>query len=99
MERQDRISVKVEHALAVERVLRWVGWSVAALGIIGVVGFVILWIVGELDVDQAVSLILGTALATILSGATAYGSGVNVGLGAVRLEIAAEDAGAAARGN
>jgi len=36
-----------------------------------------------------VSLILGTALATVLSGATAYGSGVNVGLGAERLELAA----------
>jgi hypothetical protein len=99
MERQDTISVKVEHALAVERVLRWVGWSVAALGIIGVIGFVVLWIVGELDVDQAISLILGTALATILSGATAYGSGVNVGLGAVRLELAAKEAGATARGS
>jgi hypothetical protein len=99
MERQDRISVKVEHALEVERVLRWLGWSVGALGIIGVVGFIILWVIGELDVDQGISLILGTALATILSGATAYGSGVNVGLGAVRLDIAATEAGATARGN
>ena len=99
MEPQDRISVKVEHALAVERVLRWTGWSVGALGILGVLVFIVLWVVGELDVDQAISLILGTALATILSGATAYGSGVNVGLGAVRLEIAARDDAKAARGS
>jgi hypothetical protein len=99
MEPQDRISVKVEHALAVERVLRWTGWSVGALGILGVLVFIILWVVGELDVDQGISLILGTALATILSGATAYGSGVNVGLGAVRLEIAAKDDEKTARGN
>jgi hypothetical protein len=99
MERQDRISVKVEHALAVERVLRWTGWSVGALGILGVLVFIILWVVGELDVDQGISLVLGTALATILSGATAYGSGVNVGLGAVRLEIAAKDDEETAREN
>jgi hypothetical protein len=99
MERQDRISVKVEHALEVERVLRWLGWSVGALGITGVVGFIILWVIGEIDVDQGISLILGTALATILSGATAYGSGVNVGLGAARLDIAAKQAGVTARGN
>jgi hypothetical protein len=99
MERQDRIAVKVEHALEVGRVLRWLGWSVGALGILGVVGFIILWVAGELDVDQAVSLILGTALATILSGATAYGSGVNLGLGATRLDIAAKDAGVTGRGN
>jgi hypothetical protein len=93
MERRDSVSVKVEHALVVERVLRSLGWSVVALGIIGVVAFIILWIIGELDVDQAISLILGTSLATILSGATAYGSGVNVGLGATRLTIAAKEAG------
>ena len=99
MERQDGISAKVEHALEVERVLRLIGWSVAALGIVGIAVFIILWIVGELNIDQAASLILGTALATILSGATAYGSGVNVGLGAKRLELAATAAGAAAREN
>ena len=99
MERQDGISAKVEHALEVERVLRLIGWSVAALGIVGIAVFIILWIVGELNIDQAASLILGTALATILSGATAYGSGVNVGLGAKRLELAAKVAGAAAREN
>jgi hypothetical protein len=99
MERQDRISARVEHALEVERVLRWLGWSVGALGIMGVAGFIILGVIGELDVDQGISLILGTALATILSGATAYGSGVNVGLGATRLDLAAKEAGATARGN
>jgi hypothetical protein len=36
---------------------------------------------------------LGTILGSILSGASAYGSGVNVGLGAERLELAAFRAG------
>ena len=93
MELQDRISAKVERAREGERILQWLGWSVAALGVLGVAGFVVLWLVGDLDVEQGVSLILGTALATVLSGVTAYGSGVNVGLGAERLELAAKSAG------
>jgi hypothetical protein len=99
MEGQDGIAARVQHAVEVGRVLRWLGWSVVALGILGVIGFIILWVVGELDVDQGVSLILGTALATVLSGATAYGSGVNLGLGAARLDLAAKDAGVPDRGN
>jgi hypothetical protein len=46
------------------------------------------------DAEQAISLILGTCLAAILAGATAYGSGVNVGLGAERLELAERSAAA-----
>ncbi len=89
MERQARIAAKVEHAREVEGILQWLGWSVAVLGVIGVAVFAVLWALGDLNVEQALSLILGTCLATVLSGATAYGSGVNVGLGAERLEIAA----------
>ncbi len=89
MEGEARILAKVEHAREVEKVLLRLGWSVAVLGVVGVAAFSVLWVIGELDVEQGVTLILGTALATILSGATAYGSGVNVGLGAERLEIAA----------
>ena len=33
------------------------------------------------------------ALATVLSGASAYGAGVNIGLGAARLQLAARAAG------
>jgi hypothetical protein len=36
-----------------------------------------------------VSLVLGTTLATVLAGVTAYGAGINTGLGAARLELAA----------
>lgn len=35
------------------------------------------------------TLVLGTTLATVLSGVTAYGAGVNIGLGAERLRLAA----------
>ena len=58
-------------------------------GLTGIVVFTVLWAVGDLNAEQAIGLILGTALATVMSGATAYGSGVNVGLGAERLELAA----------
>jgi hypothetical protein len=92
MERQAKITAKVKHARAVEGFLQWLGWSVAALGVLGVAVFAVGWAVGDLHSEQAISLILGTCLATVLSGATAYGSGVNVGLGAERLEIAARGA-------
>lgn len=92
MEGRALIAAKVKHARSVEGILQRLGWSVGALGVAGVVTFAILWVIGDLDIEQALSLIVGTALATILSGAATYGSGVNVGLGAERLELAARDA-------
>jgi uncharacterized membrane protein YbhN (UPF0104 family) len=92
MEREARISAKVEHAREVERILQLLGWSVAVLGLAGVIVFAVLWLLGSISAEQGLSLILGTSLATVLSGATAYGSGVNVGLGAERLELAARAA-------
>jgi hypothetical protein len=89
MDRQAVIAAKVAHAREVERYLQWLGWSVAVLGVLGVVTFTAMWVTGQLSLVEGVSFILGTALAAILSGATAYGSGVNVGLGAERLELAA----------
>jgi hypothetical protein len=92
MKPQERITAKVEHAREVEGFLQRLGWSVAVLGLVGVALYAVLWGLGDLNIEQAISLILGTCLAAILSGATAYGSGINVGLGAERLEIAARDA-------
>jgi hypothetical protein len=91
MERHAMIAAKVEHAREVEDFLQRLGWSVAVLGLVGVAVFGVLWAIGDVNAEQGVSLILGTCLASILSGATAYGSGVNVGLGAERLDIAARD--------
>jgi hypothetical protein len=92
VEGQARITAKVEHARKVEALLQRLGWSVAVLGVAGVATFSVLWALGDLSVEQGVSLILGTALAVLLSGAAAYGSGVNVGLSAERLELAVKDA-------
>jgi hypothetical protein len=86
------IAARVRHARRVGVLLQRIGWVVAALGGIGVVCYTVLWATNEIDADQGVSLILGTALAVALSGATSYGAGVNLGLGADRLSLAARDA-------
>jgi hypothetical protein len=92
------IAVTVERARRVGVFLQKLGWLVAALGVIGIVTYSALWATGEIDADQGVSLILGTALAVVLSGATSYGAGFNLELGAARLDLAAkESAGPAGR--
>jgi hypothetical protein len=93
MGKQGTISAKVEHARRVETVLQWLGWLIAVVGLAGMAVFTVFWAAGDLNAEQGVSLVLGTTLATVLSGATAYGAGVNVGLGAERLELAARAAG------
>jgi hypothetical protein len=87
------IAVTVERARRVGVFLQMLGWLVAALGVIGIVTYSALWATGEIDADQGVSLILGTALAVVLSGATSYGAGVNLELGAERLDLAAKESG------
>jgi len=89
---QEAISAKVRHARQVEKVLRRLGWLVGASGAAGAVVFTAFWAAGDLSAEQGVSLVLGTMLATVLSGATAYGAGVSIGLGAERLRLAAEAA-------
>ena len=88
-----RYRFKIDHAQQVERVLQWLGWTVAVLATMSLVGFVGLWMAGRLTGGQAFGASLGTIIGSILSGVTAYGSGVNVGLGAERLELAASLAG------
>jgi len=84
------IARRLDHARHIEVVLQRLGWFVAAIGVIGTGVFVGFWIADELSAEQAVSLVLGTMLATVLSGASAYGAGVNIGLGAARLELAVQ---------
>lgn len=93
MEHQAVITDQIEHARKVGRVLQWLGWAVACLGVAGLAVFSVFWALGDLSAEQAVSLLIGTALASVLSGAGAYGSGVNVGLGAERLDLAVRAAG------
>jgi hypothetical protein len=90
-----RYRFKIHHARQVERVLQWLGWTVAVLATASLVGLIGFWMAGRLSGGQALGASLGTILGSILSGASAYGSGVNVGLGAERLELAASLAGVA----
>jgi hypothetical protein len=78
---------RIDHAHGVARFLQALGWIVAFVGLIGALVFAGFWIAGDLSVEQAVSLILGTTLATVMAEASAYGAGVNVGLGADRLSV------------
>lgn len=90
MKSQATILAKVDHARRAETVLQWLGWLVAVVGIAGMITFTVMWVTGELNAEQGASLVLGTTLATVLSGATVYASGINVGLGAERLRLAAK---------
>ena len=90
---QEAISAKIEHARQVEKALLWLGWLVGVLGAVGMAVFTVFWVAGDLTAEQGLSLVLGTTLATVLSGAGVYGAGVNIGLGAERLRLAAGAAG------
>ncbi|MFZ4584272.1 MAG: hypothetical protein ACOYNI_03510 [Acidimicrobiia bacterium] len=85
------ITERVQYAHRVARVLRGLGWFVAAVGVVGMVIFTSLWITGDIDTEQGLSLVLGTLLASVLSGVSAYGSGVNIGLSAERLRLSSDD--------
>src|ERR1700721_981446 len=93
MERRTVIKGKIEHAWKVERILQWLGWGVGCLGLVGIVVFSVFWALGDLSDEQALSLLIGTALAPILAGAAGYGSGGSVGLGAEPLNLEIVDAG------
>jgi type IV secretory pathway VirB2 component (pilin) len=76
---------RVEHALKVERFLTWLGWLVAMVGVVAVVVTLTLAITGSMGWQRALISAFGILAATVLSGATAYGSGTNIGLSAARL--------------
>ena len=85
------LDARIAHAFLVERILTTLGWFVLVIGFVALV--LIAWQLstGELDLEQAAARALGTALATVLSGATAYGSGTGIGLAAARLDLSRPD--------
>jgi len=83
-----RMHERIERAREVEIVLHRLGWAVLVIGVCALVGIVVLAITGDLDLEQALAALLTTVLGSILAGASAYGAGTNVGLGADRLELA-----------
>ena len=83
----DDVDERVERALMVERVLTRLGWFVLLVGVASIAVTVWQYVAGEIDIYAALELALGAALATVLSGAVAYGSGTNIGIGAARLSL------------
>lgn len=83
---------RVEHAVSTERFMTRLGWIVLFLAVAGLVITVAFWLLGDITMEQALAAIFGVIITGILSGAAAYSSGINVGLGASRLALAMEQA-------
>jgi hypothetical protein len=79
------MKARVERALVVERRLLLLGWFILVLAVGGLVAVLVLWLLGEINVDQMLAGLFSVVMSSILSGAATYGSGINVGLGAARL--------------
>lgn len=81
----ERDLYRVERARVVARLMRRLGWVSLVLGVMALVGIVALLLVGQLDAEQAFLAAAGTALVSLMSGASAYGSGMSLTLNASRL--------------
>jgi hypothetical protein len=81
----DDVDERVARALTVERVLTRLGWFVLLVGVASIAVTVWQYVDGEIEVYAMLELVFGAALATVLSGAVAYGAGTNIGIGAARL--------------
>ena len=90
---REQMRERVRHAVATERFMLRLGWIVLALAVTGLTVTIVLWLHGDISMEQALAAIFGVVITGILSGAAAYSSGVNVGLGASRLELALEEDG------
>jgi hypothetical protein len=88
---RDEMHARVLHALATERFMLRLGWIVLALAVAGLAVTAGLWLHGDISMEQALAAIFGVIITGILSGAAAYSSGINVGLGASRLLLAMRD--------
>jgi hypothetical protein len=82
---------RVEHAVATERFLLRLGWLVLALAVTSLTVTVALWLHEDISAEQTLAAVFGVIITGILSGAAAYASGINIGLGAARLVLALED--------
>ena len=85
-----RCASACEHAVATEKFMLRLGWLVLALAVTSLAVTAALWLHGDITMEQALAAIFGVIITGILSGAAAYASGINVGLGASRLVLAME---------
>lgn len=76
---------RIERARVVARVMRNVGWFVVAGGLISLAFTIYFVVTGEVTGDEAVTVITGTILGTMLTGIAAYGSGMGLTIAASNL--------------
>ena len=81
-----RWAARLARARRAERLLIRLGWLVIAVSAIGIVAEIVAIASGYDDVADGVVALAGLVLGGILTGAVAFGSGVNVGINAERLE-------------
>ena len=81
-----RWAVRLARARRAERLLIRLGWLVIAVSAIGIVAEIVAIASGYDDVADGFVVLAGLVLGGILTGAVAFGSGVNVGINAERLE-------------
>jgi hypothetical protein len=81
----DRDWFRIDRARQVARVLRRLGWLTLATGVLALVGTTYFYATGEIDFEKFFTLIVGSVLVTVMTGATAYAASMNLTLSASRL--------------
>lgn len=81
-----RWAARLARARRAERLLIRLGWLVIVVSAVGIVAEVVAIASGYDDLADGVVVLAGLVLGGILTGAVAFGSGVNVGINAERLE-------------
>lgn len=81
-----RWAARLARARRAERLLIRLGWLVIAVSVVGIVAEIVAIASGYDDLADGVVVLAGLVLGGILTGAVAFGSGVNVGISAERLE-------------
>lgn len=90
----ERDLFRIVRARQVARVMRRVGWSVVAAGLVSLAFTIYFVSTGDVTGDEAVAVITGTILGTMLTGIAAYGSGMGLTIAASNLARRMEQAAA-----
>jgi hypothetical protein len=81
----EQMKARVRRGFLTERNLLRLAWFILGLAVASLLTVIVLWLTGEISIDQFLAAVFGVIMSSILSGAATYGSGVNVGLAAARL--------------
>jgi hypothetical protein len=79
---------RVAHARLVAGRMMWLGWFVLVVGVLAIGTVAVLWAVGEVGFDEAVTEVSALLLGTVLTGVATYGTALNLLINADRLELA-----------